>query len=167
MSWWLQARRDKLAFFEHHCSEVADGLMVAGSSVAADSAILKASHVSHILNCVGALLPCHFPEEFTYKVLYLQGEHSCTVCVRFYGTACLSVWLLSSDALIAQWPEQLGSFWNTGFPYLAGLMIIRQEPDLHGCQSGNDAAFVLQSLLYTSWQPTVGATWLCWLLPSS
>ena len=72
----LQARRDKLAFFEHHCSEVADGLMVAGSSVAADSAILRASRVSHILNCVGALLPCHFPHDFTYKVLYLQGSHS-------------------------------------------------------------------------------------------
>ena len=71
-----QARRDKLAFFEHHCSEVADGLMVAGNSVAADLAILQRSRVSHILNCVGALLPCHFPNDFTYKVLYLQGEAS-------------------------------------------------------------------------------------------
>ncbi|KAK9834786.1 hypothetical protein WJX74_010479 [Apatococcus lobatus] len=80
----LQARRDKLAFFEHHCSEVADGLMVAGSSVAADSAILRASRVSHILNCVGALLPCHFPKDFTYKVLYLQDAPSQDISCILY-----------------------------------------------------------------------------------
>ena len=88
----LQARRDKLAFFERHCSEVADGLMVAGGAVASDLSILTASRVSHILNCVGALLPCSFPDSFAYKVLYLQGGLEPSSCqISLFSCTLLAV----------------------------------------------------------------------------
>lgn len=66
-------RRQKMAFFEKHCSEVAPGLHISGDYVAKNLEILRASGITHIVNCVGFLYQEYFKPEMTYKTLYLQG----------------------------------------------------------------------------------------------
>ncbi len=70
----LQARREKYAFFEKQCSEVADGIFLGSDVVARNRETLRAAGVTHVINCVGFLYPAYFKDEITYLVLYLQGE---------------------------------------------------------------------------------------------
>ena len=70
----LQARREKYAFFEKQCSEVADGLFLGSDVVARNREVLRAANITHVINCVGFLYPAYFQDELTYLVLYLQGE---------------------------------------------------------------------------------------------
>ena len=70
----LQARREKYAFFEKQCSEVADGLFLGSDVVARNREVLRAAGITHVINCVGFLYPAYFQDELTYLVLYLQGE---------------------------------------------------------------------------------------------
>ena len=72
----LQARREKYAFFEKQCSEVAEGLFLGSDVVARNREVLKAAGITHVINCVGFLYPAYFQDELTYLVLYLQGEPS-------------------------------------------------------------------------------------------
>ena len=72
----LQARREKYAFFEKQCSEVADGLFLGSDVVARNREVLRAAGITHVINCVGFLYPAYFQEELTYLVLYLQGQLS-------------------------------------------------------------------------------------------
>jgi hypothetical protein len=69
----LRARKDKLAFFDRQCTRVAEGLFVAGETVAKSRELLRGSAITHVVNCVGFLYPAYFKEEIAYKVLYLQG----------------------------------------------------------------------------------------------
>ncbi|BDA50988.1 Protein-tyrosine-phosphatase MKP1 [Coccomyxa sp. Obi] len=68
----LQARREKYAFFEKQCSEVADGIFLGSDVVARNRETLRAAGVTHVINCVGFLYPAYFKDELTYLVLYLQ-----------------------------------------------------------------------------------------------
>lgn len=70
----LQARREKYAFFEKHCSEVAEGLFLGSDVVARNRDTLRAAGVTHVINCVGFLYPAYFKDELTYLTLYLQGD---------------------------------------------------------------------------------------------
>ncbi len=70
----LQARREKYAFFEKHCSEVADGIFLGSDVVARNRETLRAAGITHVINCVGFLYPAYFKDELTYLVLFLQGE---------------------------------------------------------------------------------------------
>ena len=72
----LQARREKYAFFEKQCSEVAEGLFLGSDVVARNREVLKAAGITHVINCVGFLYPAYFQDELTYLVLYLQGQLS-------------------------------------------------------------------------------------------
>lgn len=92
----LQARREKYAFFEKQCSEVADGLFLGSDVVARNREVLKAASVTHVINCVGFLYPAYFQEELTYLVLYLQGQLStratqCSAQTRL--PSCLSSYM--------------------------------------------------------------------------
>lgn len=66
-------RREKFAFFEKRCSEVADGLFVGGETVAKSREILRQSGITHVVNCVGFIYPEYFKDELTYRTLRLQG----------------------------------------------------------------------------------------------
>ena len=70
----LRARRDKFAFFEQQCSEVAPGLFLGSDAVARNWDTLEAAGITHVVNCVGFIYPAYFEPKLTYKVLYLQGE---------------------------------------------------------------------------------------------
>ncbi len=70
----LQARREKYAFFEKQCSEVADGIFLGSDVVARNRETLRAAGITHVINCVGFLYPAYFKDELDYLVLYLQGE---------------------------------------------------------------------------------------------
>jgi len=97
----LQARREKYAFFEKQCSEVADGLFLGSDVVARNREVLRAAGITHVINCVGFLYPAYFQDELTYLVLYLQGElfsetnHS----LNFYTSVLLHS--VSCDAVTA------------------------------------------------------------------
>ena len=87
----LQARREKYAFFEKQCSEVADGLFLGSDVVARNREVLRAANITHVINCVGFLYPPYFQDELTYLVLYLQGEHlSGIVCLTTAQECCIS-----------------------------------------------------------------------------
>ena len=69
-------RRQKMAFFEKHCSEVAEGLCIAGDYVARSVDVLRAHGITHIVNCVGFLYQEYWRPEMAYKTLYLQGARA-------------------------------------------------------------------------------------------
>lgn len=77
-----QLRRQKYLFFEKHCSEVAEGLYLAGDSVAKNRETLAACGISHVLNCVGFVCKEYFKEELDYKTLFLQGAFWDCGCVQ-------------------------------------------------------------------------------------
>lgn len=84
----LQARREKYAFFEKQCSEVAEGILVASDVVARNRETLKNAGVTHVINCVGFLYPPYFKNELQYLVLYLQGRLSHQVCLNSPPMMC-------------------------------------------------------------------------------
>eukprot|EP00873_Tetraselmis_striata_P019780 jgi/Tetstr1/440044/TSEL_028403.t1 len=72
----LQLRREKFAYYEKRCSEVADGLFVGGEAVAKSIEILRQSGITHVVNCVGFIYPEYFKDELTYRTLRLQDTPS-------------------------------------------------------------------------------------------
>lgn len=72
----LQIRREKFAYFEKRCSEVADGLFLGGEAVAKSREILRQSGITHVINCVGFIYPEYFKDELTYITLRLQDTPS-------------------------------------------------------------------------------------------
>ena len=80
---WLESsecevvsKRDKLAHFEQQCSKVLDFLYLGGDHVARNRSILTSAGITHILNCVGYVCPEYFPDDFTYKTLWLEVRSS-------------------------------------------------------------------------------------------
>ena len=78
----LRSRKEKLAHFEVQCSHVGDRLHVGGEVVARNLDILRASSITHVINCVGFLYPPYFESEFTYQTLYLQGAILCLAVLK-------------------------------------------------------------------------------------
>lgn len=68
----LQMRRNKIAFFEKHCSKVAEHVFLGSDVVARNREILRESGITHVLNCVGFVCPEYFAGELVYKTLWLQ-----------------------------------------------------------------------------------------------
>ena len=68
----LQRRRDKFSFFEKHCSKVLDHLYAGSDVVAKNLDTLRDAGITHVLNCVGFVCPEYFPQDLTYKTLWLQ-----------------------------------------------------------------------------------------------
>ena len=67
-------KQDKLAKFGVLCSEVSPGICIGGEKVASNKELLSACGITHIINCVGMVVPNYFPEDFTYHTLYLKGK---------------------------------------------------------------------------------------------
>ena len=81
----LEARREKFAFFETHCSPIVDGVYVSGEAVARDRAVLDACGITHVINCNAFVIPNYHERPPTsaaadappalplrYKTLWLQ-----------------------------------------------------------------------------------------------
>lgn len=66
-------KQDKLAKFEVLCSEVAPGICLGGEKVASNRQLLREAGVTHIINCVGMVVPNYFPDDFNYHTLFLKG----------------------------------------------------------------------------------------------
>lgn len=93
----IQARRTKFAFFEKHCSRVAEHVYLGSDVVARSREILRESGITHVLNCVGFVCPEYFAGELVYKTLWLQVRaysHWGYSCLRRFLRASLH-WLLS------------------------------------------------------------------------
>ena len=60
--------------------QVSPGVCVGGEKVARDMALLRRSGVTHVVNCVGMLVPECFPQDFRYLTLYLRGEGKSSIC---------------------------------------------------------------------------------------
>ncbi|KAG1664329.1 hypothetical protein FOA52_011643 [Chlamydomonas sp. UWO 241] len=68
-----QVRREKYQFFEKQCSNIADGLYLSGDLVARSRETLRASGITHVLNCVGFICKEYFVDEgLIYRTYYLQ-----------------------------------------------------------------------------------------------
>jgi hypothetical protein len=66
-------KRRKFALFERDCSRVAEGLFVAGESVARSRALLAEKKITHVLNCVGQLYAPFFADlGVSYHTLHLR-----------------------------------------------------------------------------------------------
>eukprot|EP00887_Chlorella_sp_A99_P007946 scaffold12.g7946.t1 len=70
----VRGRKQKLAHFDKQCSEVGAGVYVGSEAVAKNRDTLRASGITHVVNCVGFLYPPYFEGELQYITLYLQGE---------------------------------------------------------------------------------------------
>ncbi len=66
-------KQDKLAAFSGQCNEVYAGLYVAGQEVARDKTLLQHNNVTHIVNCVGELVPDSYPADFHYLTFNFSG----------------------------------------------------------------------------------------------
>ena len=78
----LQARREKLAYFDRQCSRVSAGLFLGSDTVARSRDALRSTGITHVVNCVGALYPAYFADELRYLVLHLQGAPVCVLLLR-------------------------------------------------------------------------------------
>lgn len=68
-----QLRRQKYLFFEKQCSEVAQGLFLAGDYVAKNRELLQQNRITHVVNCVGFICKEYFKGELDYRTYFLQG----------------------------------------------------------------------------------------------
>eukprot|EP00891_Asterochloris_glomerata_P006960 jgi/Astpho2/6960/e_gw1.00107.230.1_t len=98
----LQARREKFAFFEKHCSEVSQGLFLGSDAVARNRDTLRQAGITHVVNCVGFLYPAYFKDELSYKVLFLQDTPAEDITAVMYDAICLT------------WPRLLQAARNEG-----------------------------------------------------
>lgn len=81
-----QARREKFAFFEKHCSPVYESIFLGSDWVARSRELLDDNGVTHVVNCVGFLSQNYHAEHLQYKTLYLQGGwQRARVCVGGSG----------------------------------------------------------------------------------
>lgn len=86
-----QLRRQKYQFFEKQCSEVAEGLFLAGDWVAKNREVLQEQRITHVVNCVGFICKEHFQGELDYKTYYLQGacwDGGCQSCLGGLSHMC-------------------------------------------------------------------------------
>ena len=68
----LQIRREKFAHFEKHCTEIVPGIYVSGEGVAKNRATLDEHGITHVINCVGFVIPNYFEPDLVYKTMWLQ-----------------------------------------------------------------------------------------------
>ena len=68
----LQIRREKFAHFEKHCTEIVPGVYVGGEGVAKNRATLDEHGITHVINCVGFVIPNYFEPDLVYKTMWLQ-----------------------------------------------------------------------------------------------
>ena len=68
----LQIRREKFAHFEKHCTEIVPGVYVSGEGVAKNRATLDEHGITHVINCVGFVIPNYFEPDLVYKTMWLQ-----------------------------------------------------------------------------------------------
>ena len=68
--------------------QVSPGVCVGGEKVARDRALLRRSGVTHVVNCVGMLVPECFPQDFRYLTLYLRGEENYAIRRRLNWDGC-------------------------------------------------------------------------------
>jgi len=68
--------------------QVAPGVCVSGEKVARDRDLLRRSGVTHVVNCVGMLVPECFPNDFRYLTLYLRGEMEFYIRMWDGGRSC-------------------------------------------------------------------------------
>ena len=99
----LQARREKLAYFDRQCSRVSAGLFLGSDTVARSRDALRGAGITHVVNCVGALYPAYFADELRYLVLHLQGAPVCVSRLRalllrlICALGSALIWHISAD----------------------------------------------------------------------
>jgi hypothetical protein len=90
-----QIRRAKYLFFEKQCSQVAEGIFLAGDAVAKQREVLRQNGVTHVVNCVGMLCKEYFKGDgIQYRTYYLQGapQYECMgVSLPPWLPACFSI----------------------------------------------------------------------------
>lgn len=114
-----QLRRQKYLYFEKHCSEVAQGLFLAGDYVAKNRELLQQNRVTHVVNCVGFVCKEYFKGELDYKTYYLQGAvqfGSCVdICVYFVSIVSTKFELLKyAQAAKLTWSQWMFSICKLG-----------------------------------------------------
>ncbi|XP_002990110.2 protein-tyrosine-phosphatase MKP1 [Selaginella moellendorffii] len=80
----LHLRRQKMAMCDRQCTRVMGHLYFGSKKVAENYAMLRRFRITHILNCVGMVCPSYFPNDFSYKTLWLQDSPSeDLICVLY------------------------------------------------------------------------------------
>lgn len=72
----MQMKRDKFAFFDKECSRIVEHVYLGSDAVARNRDTLRENGITHVLNCVGFVCPEYFPENLSYKTLWLQDSPS-------------------------------------------------------------------------------------------
>ncbi|CAM6119710.1 unnamed protein product [Calypogeia fissa] len=72
----LSQKREKMALCEKQCSRIRSNLYFGSSVVAQDFDMLRSNKITHIVNCVGYVCSEYFPDNFEYRVLWLQDSPS-------------------------------------------------------------------------------------------
>lgn len=70
----LQIKQDKFAYFDKECSQILDYIYIGSEGVARNRKTLYENGITHVLNCVGFVCPEYFPQDFSYKTLWLQDS---------------------------------------------------------------------------------------------
>ncbi|KAG2483604.1 hypothetical protein HYH03_017546 [Edaphochlamys debaryana] len=122
-----QLRRQKYLYFEKHCSEVSPGLFLSGDYVAKNRDTLRQAGVTHVLNCVGFICKEYFPEELTYKTLFLQDTPAEDIsCVLYDSLDYIHTALQSGGRILVHCSQGVSRsatlviaymMWRSGKPY--------------------------------------------------
>lgn len=77
-------RGNKLAFFAKDCTQITDWMYVGGKQIAQDLEMLKATGITHVLNCAGDICDNYFTDDFTYlKLFLLDSPNEDLMCVLY------------------------------------------------------------------------------------
>eukprot|EP00013_Stygamoeba_regulata_P025906 CAMPEP_0177647130 /NCGR_PEP_ID=MMETSP0447-20121125/10139_1 /TAXON_ID=0 /ORGANISM="Stygamoeba regulata, Strain BSH-02190019" /LENGTH=927 /DNA_ID=CAMNT_0019149701 /DNA_START=320 /DNA_END=3103 /DNA_ORIENTATION=+ len=68
----LDSTRSRLKYFDPLCSQIAERLYLGSDTVARNGPLLRENKITHVLNCAGVVCDNYFPEEFSYKMLFLM-----------------------------------------------------------------------------------------------
>jgi len=77
-------KSEKLKLWDPICSKITDQIFLGSKTVSENKQLLDQNGITHILNCAGSICPVYFPDDYTYKTLYLRdGVKEDIVCLLY------------------------------------------------------------------------------------
>ncbi|KYQ90281.1 MAP kinase phosphatase [Tieghemostelium lacteum] len=77
-------QREQINYFEPILNQITEDIFLGSRIPAANLKLLKDNGITHIVNCAGMVCNNHFPQDFTYKTLYISDGIQEDIWCLFY-----------------------------------------------------------------------------------
>jgi hypothetical protein len=98
------SKGELLRIYDPVCSQIADFLYLGSRCPAMSRDLLKATGITHILNCAGTICENYFPDEFQYTTLALvDGSTEDLDCLFYYVLELFEEVRASGQRIFVHW----------------------------------------------------------------